>query len=87
MNENYITTKLKAIIDSNMDELDKMTRSFDLITSQILKQSDHQIELLRVLNHQEDLVKEQIKNNTMKHVREIYNTSHIQITGRKAWHE
>ena len=85
MAERSITDQLKDIHASNLNDLQKVTQAYNLITSTILLHSDNEIELRRAMSDQENLVKEQIKNGMIKHLRSIYNTCHQQATGRKAW--
>jgi hypothetical protein len=87
MEEANLTTKLEAIYASELDEVDKITQAFGLITGMYLEQSKNEIELRKVLDDHENLIKVQIKNSLIAHIREIYNHCHEQVTGRKAWDE
>jgi hypothetical protein len=87
MQEANLTTQLEAIYASELDDLEKTTRSFGLITAKYLEQSGYEIELREVLSDRENLIKEQIKKSLLVHIREIYNHCHQRVTGRKAWDE
>jgi hypothetical protein len=87
MEEVNLTTQLEAIYVSELDNLEKITRSFGLITAMYLERSGYEIELREVLSDRENLIKEQIKNGLLVHIREIYNHCHQRVTGRKAWDE
>lgn len=76
-----------AIFKTDQPEIEKLTRSFDLITRQIIHFSQGQIELLRAMNDQEGLLKEQVKLSTTEHCRKVFAQCHLMATGRKAWHE
>jgi hypothetical protein len=87
MENTNLTTQLEAIYASELDDLEKMTRAFGLITGMYLEQSGYEIELREVLSDRENLIKEQIKSSLLVHIRDIYNHCHQRVTGRKAWDE
>jgi hypothetical protein len=86
--ENVDTTpQLEDIYASDASELEKLSLAFDVITNTILKQSDHELEVLKALSDKDRLVKEQIKKSTVKHLRYVFNHCYTRITGRQAWNE
>ncbi len=87
MTNNDINPHLEKIFAAEIPEIEKLSQSFDLITQMILKHSDHEIELLRALNDRENLIKEQIKNGSVKHIRSVFEHCYLLSTGRKAWDE
>ena len=76
-----------AIFDSDLSEADKLARSFDHITSLHIQHAEQEIELLRAMGDKDQLIKEQIKTETIKHVRNIFNDCFMRSTGKKAWND
>ena len=75
----------KQIFASDLVEADKVAQAFDYVTSKIVAFAEQEIELLKVMNDQELLVKEQIKLSTVRHCRTIFADAFQQATGRRAW--
>ena len=76
-----------AIFETDLSEAEKIARSFDHVTSFYIQHSEQEIELLRAIGDKEKLIKEQIKMETMKHVRSIFNDCFKHSTGKKAWND
>jgi len=81
------TTVFNQIKGSELPEAEKIARAFEWITDRYLEHNAHEIELLRAMGDQESLVKEQIKQNMMKHTRTIFRDCYQFMTGRRAWDE
>jgi hypothetical protein len=79
--------ELEQIFISDLPELEKLSRSFDQIIKFYVTYSEREIELLKAMGDKENLVKEQIKLSTIKHVRGIFAYCFLKATGRKAWDE
>ena len=75
------------IFEMDLSEAEKVSRSFDHITSFYIQHSEQEIELLRATRDKENLIKEQIKMETMKHIRSIFNDCFKRSTGKKAWND
>jgi len=82
-----ITTELEDVFDSEMEALEKISAAFKLITDTILIHSEYEIELRQAIGDRETLVKEQIKGSTVRHMRSIYKTCYLRVTGKKAWQD
>ena len=78
---------LLAIFNSNLSEMDKLAQSFNHITSLHIRHAEQEIELLKALGDTDQLIKEQIKSETIKHVRNIFNDCYMRSTGKKAWND
>ena len=76
-----------VIFETDLSEAEKIARSFDHVTSFYIQHSEQEIELLRALGDKDQLIKEQIKMETMKHVRSIFNDCFKRSTGKKAWND
>ena len=77
--------ELLAIFNSDLSDTDKLARSFDHITGMQITHSEGEIELLKAMGDQERLVKEQIKMETLRHTRSVFQDCFWRATGRKAW--
>ena len=75
----------KQIFTSDLSEAEKIARAFDYVTGKIVTFAEQEIELLKVMNDQEMLIKEQIKLSTVRHCRTIFADAFQQATGRQAW--
>ncbi|MBN2472302.1 MAG: hypothetical protein JXN59_16375 [Anaerolineae bacterium] len=62
---------LNAIKQSDLPEIDRLMRAFNMITSQIMTHFEHDIDLARALHDPNLLVKNQIKLEGIKSAREI----------------
>ena len=76
-----------GVFEMDLNEADKIGRSFDHITSFYIQHSEQEIELLRAMSDKEKLIKEQIKMETIKHIRSIFNDCFKRSTGKKAWND
>lgn len=80
--DNFLT-----IFETDLSEAEKIRRSFDHVTNFYIQHSEQEIEMLRAIRDKENLIKEQIKMETMKHVRSIFNDCFRRSTGKKAWND
>jgi hypothetical protein len=78
---------VREIQRSDAPEIDKLTAFFGRITTQIVDYGEKEIEAARALHDRETLVKVQIKMETMKTARAIFNRGYQVATGRMAWDE
>jgi hypothetical protein len=78
---------VNEIVRSKRPDVVRLVLSFDEITSQIITQSESEIEVLRALHDQDGVVKEQIKMETLKHARAILQHCFQLVTGRRDWNE
>lgn len=74
----------EAIFDSDMSEADKLAQAFRLITDSIVTHAQNEIELLKAMNDKENLVKEQIKLNTVQHVQGIFRDAYLRATDKRS---
>jgi len=71
----------------NPDQLDKVLEAVGVITSSQIDYAKREIELARAMGDQEDLVRRQIKMETIKHARQILNDCTMLVTRRRVWDE
>ncbi|MBN2550039.1 MAG: hypothetical protein JXB15_12825 [Anaerolineales bacterium] len=79
--------EFEAILAADQPELEKVTRAFQWIIAEHTTHSRHEIELLRALGDQENLVKEQIKLAAIEHALSIYAFCYQRATGRRLGNE
>ena len=75
--------EFEAILASNLPDIDKLVQAFSHILAMHEASSKAQIELFKVLGDDQALIKEQIKQSTLKHSQEILTFCYTRITGRK----
>jgi hypothetical protein len=78
---------MREIRDSDVADVDKVAQAFDHITGSIIATAEHEIELARALFDSETVVKQQVKMETMKSSREIFQNCCLLTLGRKVWDE
>ena len=66
MNKEY-----EDIFDSDLSEADKIAKAFYQIINSIETHTNNEIELLKAMNDQETLIKEQIKLSSIQHAKGI----------------
>jgi hypothetical protein len=79
--------KVRAIVGSDLPDIEKLKRGFDMVTGGMVEHAHHEIELARSVDDRESRVKVQIKMETMKAARRIFDRWYTMITGRRAWDE
>ena len=79
--------RFEAILASDASDMDKLAKAFGGLTGFILEDAKRQVELARAAKDGEETVKQQIKLETMKHARKIFETCFWHITGRRVWDE
>jgi hypothetical protein len=78
--------EVERILASNLPDLEKVTQTFDCITGFVVGHAQAEIELARALQDREELLKTQIKKETMLYVRSIFETCYRRVTSRRPWH-
>jgi hypothetical protein len=66
-------------------EIEQLADAFGLATAKFLEETERRAELARAMQDQEMLVKEHIKSEVVKSVRQIFEANFKRITGRNAW--
>jgi len=85
--ESDFPTLMKEIKHSNLSEAEKVAAAFDHTTQSIIEHAQYEIELARAKHDQEAVIKQQVKMETMKHARGIFQNCFQLVLGRKAWDE
>jgi hypothetical protein len=81
------TLEMERIFTSDLPELEKMTQAFGCIAQFVIDHAQAEIELARAVQDHEQVVKTQIKRETMAHARSIFEHCYQRATGRRPWHE
>lgn len=78
---------VETLKGSDLPDLDRVARLFDFVTNQHVEQSQRDIELARALRDPEKVIREQIKQETLKFSRRVFNDSCMVIMGRRVFDE
>jgi len=81
------SNEVERILASDLPELEKITQAFECITGFVVGHAEAEIELARALQDREQMLKTQIKKETMVHARSIFESCYRRVTGRRPWHE
>jgi len=79
--------EIERIAASDLPDLEKLARAFDCISGLIVRQAEADIELARALEDGEELLKTQIKKDTMLHARSVFEFCYRRVVGRRPWYE
>ena len=79
--------ELKRITASDLPEIERLALAFRWVTDRIVENGQREVELLRSLGDQQELVKEQVKLSTIQHTQSIFAQVHLMVTGKVAWNE
>lgn len=72
---------------SDATEMDKLATAFGGLSVFIMEDTKRQVELARASGNDTEAVKQQIKLETMKHARRLFQTCFWHITGKRVWDE
>lgn len=72
---------------SDATEMDKLAVAFGALTVFIMEDTKRQVQLARASGDDTEAVKQQIKLETMKHARRLFQTCFWHITGKRVWDE
>ena len=75
------------IFESDLTEIEKVARAFDMVTGQVLDHAQKDLEVYKAMGDKESLVKEQIKMETIAYARGVFNQAFTRVMGRSAWDE
>jgi hypothetical protein len=72
---------------SDLPDLDKVAAAFDFVINEHVEHSQRDIELARAMKDQEAVIREQIKQETIKYARKVFSDCYTIFVGRRAWDE
>ncbi len=78
---------IEAILATDLPDATKVARAFEVITRIVLTHAEREIELARAMGDAQEVVKQQIKRETMKAARGILQGCHARVTGKRGWDE
>ncbi len=79
--------RIEEILAADLPEATKVARAFEAITRIVLTHAEREIELARAMGDANEVVKQQIKRETMKAARGILQGCHQRVTGKRGWDE
>jgi hypothetical protein len=75
--------EVNEIVGTDLPEIDRLVQAFTQITGTILEHGRGEIDVLRALGDQEELVKVQVKLSTVEHCRSILQQCYQLIAARR----
>jgi hypothetical protein len=75
------------IFESDLTEVEKVAKAFDMAMERFLYHGQKDLEVYRAMGDKESLVKEQIKQETIRFARGVFNQAFKRVVGRSAWDE
>ena len=79
--------EFEAILTSDLPDLEKLTRAYQLILQDHIAHAQGEIELYKAIGDQQALVKEQIKLGVIEYTYDTFAFCYLRVTGRKLTHE
>jgi len=77
----------KEVGSSSLPEVRKLARAFGWVTDRAITSAEKEVEAARALHDEESAVKQQVKMETIRHARTIFEECYLLATGKKAWDE
>lgn len=74
----------EAIFASDETDIEKLVRAFDWITRRDIAVAHHEIDLARAMQDQEAVVKQQIRLESMKNARAIFQNCYLRATNKRS---
>ncbi|MBN1136967.1 MAG: hypothetical protein JXM73_10290 [Anaerolineae bacterium] len=79
--------EVERILAADLPDLEKVAQAFGCITAFVAGHAQAEIEIARALQDREELLKTQIKKETVIYARSIFEHCYRRVTGRRPWHE
>ncbi|MGD8628339.1 MAG: hypothetical protein PVH52_04600 [bacterium] len=76
-----------GIRNSPLPEVRKLAQAFGWVTNRIITHAETEVETARALRDEESAVRQQVKMETIRHARSVFEECYLLATGRKAWDE
>ncbi len=85
----YTAVFAQIVADPDLTDMEKLPRTFNLVTRKFISHYEHDAELARAMGDQDTAVREQIKAGVLNASRGMYEHCYRQITGVREgiWHE
>ncbi len=77
------TAELERIATADLPELDRLVQAYDWLTSRIIALAEGEIELARAMQDGETMVKQQVKKETLRLARDVFQTCYLRVTGAR----
>jgi hypothetical protein len=79
--------RIVEILGSELADIDKLKQGYGMVTGGLIEHAYHEADLARATHDREALIKVQIKMETLKYARQIFDRWYTLIVGRRAWDE
>ena len=73
----------ERIVAADLPEMERFIQAFDWITRRIVTDTDNEIQLARAMHDDANVVKQQIKKETIKLVRGVFEGCYLRVTGER----
>ena len=83
-----LDTQSKEILESDVPDVDKLARVFELRTREHRQRKwQRELELAKAMRDDESTAKAHIKLDVLRSTMSIFSASYGAVTGRREWHE
>jgi hypothetical protein len=79
--------KVDEILGSDLADIDKLKQGYGMVTAGLIEHAHREADLARATHDGEARIKVQIKMETLKYARQIFDHWYTLVTGRRAWDE
>jgi len=79
--------EVERILTSDLPDLDKISQAYDCITTFVIGHAQAEIEQARALQDPMQVLKTQVKRDTMAYARSIFEHCNRRVTGRRPSHQ
>lgn len=80
-----LEAQLQEIFASSSSDVEKLAQAYDALTRRYLYEYNNQIELLKAMQDEENLLKERIKHGMLNSARGMFSYCYHRLTGSPAW--
>jgi hypothetical protein len=85
--KNELENQLDAVYASDVSELEKLSRSFELVTANYLAEYAREIEMNRAIQDEDRLLKARIQHGMIESARGMFAHCYLKSTGKPAWRD
>lgn len=79
------SSEVERILASDLPDMEKVAQAFGCVTGFVVDYARSEIELAKAKQDREEMVKIQIRQQTMAHARDIFEMCYLRVTGRRPW--
>ena len=75
--------EMERILTSDLPEMEKFIQAYDWNTRRIIELAQYEIDLAKAMQDHETAVKHQVKMETLKLARDIFQNCYLQVSGKR----